>query len=125
MQGSPENQGLATGLLGVIWTTQNDFLMFHVEIEKKADNKGGVLATLFSIYDPFFFFSFFFKSSFDYRKKQLFQKLCELKIDWDDTLLKSLLIEWRKWINDLQLLSSYEVLRSKSSVSCTYFVMVL
>ena len=98
--------------LGVIWNTQNDSLMFHVEIEKKAETKRGVLATLFSIYDPLFLISPVLIIG-----KKLFQKLCELKIDWDDMLPKDLLTEWRKWISDLQLLSSYEVPRCVSKCS--------
>ena len=44
--------------------------------------------------------------------KGIFQKVCELKIDWDDELPTEISNEWHKLINDIANNSSIEFQRS-------------
>ena len=59
--------------------------------------KRNIISTIGKFYDPLGFLS-----PVIIRFKVLFQKLCELKVGWDETPPEELLQEWRSLVNDLK-----------------------
>ena len=103
----PDNKAL-----GVIWNTQNDTFSYRTKFDSKPCTKRGILSTLFSIYDPLFLASPAILTG-----KRIFQELCELKVGWDDKLDEIMTLRWNKWIDEIHLLSSYEIPRCIASIN--------
>ena len=89
-------------ILGVRWNPLVDQLIFDtVEIARLAGalkpTKRNIISTIGKFYDPLGFLS-----PVIIRFKVLFQKLCELKVGWDETPPDELLQEWRSLVSDLK-----------------------
>ena len=88
-------------ILGVTWDHTTDCLRFDViSLAQIADNlsptKRNLVSLIGRFYDPFGILS-----PVIVRFKLLFQKLCQAKIDWDESLPPTLLQEWRELIATL------------------------
>ena len=89
-------------ILGVRWNPHTDRLIFDTtEIAQLASclepTKRNIVSTIGKFYDPLGFLSLVV-----IRFKVLFQKLCELKVEWDGTLPEELLHEWKTLVSDLR-----------------------
>ena len=99
------NPGKGAGeqkILGVRWEPNSDQLIVDVaEIAQLAGTleptKRNVVSTIGRFYDPLGFLS-----PLIIKFKVLFQKLCESKVDWDQTLTGELVQEWKTLITELQ-----------------------
>lgn len=92
--------------LGVKWNVENDTLGFRVNLDEQPCTKRGVLATIFSVYDPLFI-----TCPMIIGGKRVFQEACELKLLWDDPLPDHLASRWKRWISQLRFLKNYEIPR--------------
>ncbi|XP_056603915.1 uncharacterized protein LOC130420572 [Triplophysa dalaica] len=92
--------------LGVLWDVERDCFTFDVKAVDKPTTKRGVLSTTSSIYDPLGF-----ASPFVLKAKAIFQELCRMKVDWDEELPVDMVAQWRRWLNDLPLLSALTIPR--------------
>ena len=88
-------------ILGVLWNPSSDRLVFDVsELAQAAANlqptKRNLVSLIGKFYDPLGFLA-----PVTIRFKILFQKMCQEKIDWDNTLPSNLLKEWKELVADL------------------------
>ena len=88
-------------ILGVLWNSSSDRLVFDVsELPQAAANlqptKRNLVSLVGKFYDPLGFLA-----PVTIRFKILFQKMCQEKIDWDNTLPSNLLKEWKELVADL------------------------
>ena len=88
-------------ILGVIWDKINDELSFDFnEIASKFKEnatKRQVIQAIASIYDPLGLIN-----PVVVKFKIFFQKLCVIKLNWDEKLPEQLFDEWRELINELK-----------------------
>ena len=89
-------------VLGIDWDIKNDQLLFDVSevacLMKEMDpTKRNVISLATRFYDPLGVIS-----PVTVRFKQLFQKLCEKQVEWDEPLTRELLTEWESLTSDLQ-----------------------
>ncbi len=89
-------------VLGVHWLPDCDQLIFDVaEVARLAisldPTKRNVVSTIGTFYDPLGYLA-----PLVIKFKVLFQKLCESRIDWDQTLTGELREEWKTFVSDLQ-----------------------
>jgi hypothetical protein len=92
--------------LGIQWNVDDDVFQFKVTNVDKPETKRGMLSTVASLYDPLGFIAPVMLLG----KIQL-QRLCQLKLTWDQQLPDEELRKWRKWKNALSLLSKVNVPR--------------
>lgn len=92
--------------LGLQWCAETDVFMFIMEIKEKPLTRRGVLSITCSIYDPLGFLA-----PITLCAKMIQQELCRRKCGWDDALPQDLLSRWKRWIEELALLSTFEVRR--------------
>ena len=92
--------------LGVVLFLQSDSLGYKIETPSKPATKRGILSTTFSVYDPFGFVGPAILPA-----KRIFQETCRLQLGWDDEIPETLLASWKKWIEELNLLSEYQIPR--------------
>ena len=88
-------------VLGVLWNPSSDCLVFDIsELAQVATNllptKRNLVSLIGKFYDPLGFLA-----PVTIRFKILFQRMCQAKIEWDDTLPSNLLREWRELVTDL------------------------
>ena len=98
-------------VLGVIWNTDSDKLMFTFsELVKYARSlpltKRSVLRLTSKIFDPVGFLS-----PFTVKMKALFQELCIGKADWDDELKGDLQTRWNLILTELETLDNVRIPR--------------
>ena len=89
-------------VLGVDWDVKNDQLLFDVSdvaqlMKDTEPKKRNAISLATRLYDPLGVIS-----PVTVRFKQLFQKLCEKQVDWDEHLTEELLTEWESLTSDLQ-----------------------
>ena len=89
-------------VLGVCWDPDSDQLVFDVAdiaqlTSTLKSTKRNVVSTIGRFYDPLGFLA-----PLNIKFKVLFHKLCESKVDWDQTLTGELIHEWKTLVNDLQ-----------------------
>ena len=97
-----QSQPEKSKILGVRWNPYSDRLVFDVtKIARLAGSleptKRNVVSTIGKFYDPLGFLA-----PVIIRFKVLFQKLCEQRVEWDETLPEGLLQEWKTLVSDLQ-----------------------
>ena len=107
-----QSQPEESKILGVRWNPYGDRLIFDVtEIARLAGSleptKRNVVSTIGKFYDPLGFLA-----PVIIPFKVLFQKLCEHKVEWDETLPEELLHEWKTLVSDLQVGHSVYLPRS-------------
>jgi hypothetical protein len=92
--------------LGVRWNLENDALGFNIKLPEKKYTRRGVLSTVFSIYDPLGLVSPVVLFA-----KRIFQETCYDGLKWDDQLPIGLLKKWQKWLEEVELISSFQIPR--------------
>lgn len=104
------NQDLALGeqpierALGVKWGVASDHLQFRVVVNECPLSRRGVLSTVASIYDPLGFVAPFILLG-----KQILQRMCHDKTDWDEPLSNELMPRWESWLLDLKNLAHVKI----------------
>ena len=98
----PEQDPAVRQVLGIDWDIKNDQLLFDVSevacLMKEMDQtKRNVISLATRFYDPLDVIS-----PVTVRFKQLFQKLCEKQVEWDEPLTRELVTEWESLTSDLQ-----------------------
>jgi len=84
-QAQARDQNMALGgphierALGVQWCIEADKFQFRVQVKDNPLTRRGVLSTVASVYDPLGFFA-----PFTLIGKQILQRLCKDKVNWDD-----------------------------------------
>ncbi|XP_064818501.1 uncharacterized protein LOC135536038 [Oncorhynchus masou masou] len=84
-----------------------DEFQFRVVVKERPLTRRGVLSTVASVYDPLGFVAPFVLAG-----KQILQRMCRDKIDWDDPLPDDLRSQWEFWLQGLQNLSEVRIQRS-------------
>ncbi|XP_030747905.1 uncharacterized protein LOC115876309 [Sitophilus oryzae] len=94
--------------LGLTWSCQDDFLMYHIEeIPFKSNyTKRSVLSVLSKLFDPLGLLSPCIVLA-----KIFMQRLWLQKVSWDEPLTLSLSNEWSKFCKDLPNLNSLQISR--------------
>ena len=104
VQEPPTPESSPRQVLGVNWDVFNDQLFFDIgnvaqQMERTSPTKRNAVSLATRFYDPLDIIS-----PITVRFKQLFQKLCERKLDWDENLIGELLTEWEGLAQDPQML---------------------
>ena len=99
-------------VLGVPWNPESDRLIFDVSALAKLafdlrPTKRNVVSVVGKFYDPLGFLS-----PVIIKFKILFQRLCQLKSDWDEMIPEELVGEWNGLISDLNLAAPVSIARS-------------
>ena len=95
--------------LGLNWNTQKDTFSFKFnknDFEMEEFTKRNLLKVLASIYDPLGI-----ASPTIIEAKKCSQKACRTRLHWDDILPDDLRKFWRKWLENISTLASYEISR--------------
>ncbi|KAI2644104.1 Isoleucine--tRNA ligase [Labeo rohita] len=82
-------------------TKDLDMALGELHIER------GVLSTVASVYDPLGFVAPFLLVG-----KQILQKLCKDKVNWDEDVPERILPQWESWLRDLPHLAALKIPRS-------------
>ena len=85
---------------------QTDTFQFKIEVQQKPCTRRGILSVINSVYDPLGFLAPFVLPA-----KLLLTELCKDKRAWDDEVTETQAKRWKKWLSDLQSLSSFCVNR--------------
>jgi hypothetical protein len=93
-QSTPTPESSPRQVHGVNWDVFNDQLFFDIsnvaqQMKRTRPTKRNAVSLATRFYDPLGIIS-----PITVRFKQLFQKLCERKLDWDENLMGELLTEW-------------------------------
>ena len=78
--------------LGIIWCVENDSFQFRIELRDRPFTRRGILSTIGSIYDPNGYIS-----PVTLKGKQMLQRMCRDKLDWDSPVPEDLRSLWEKW----------------------------
>ena len=92
--------------LGLTWDAEVDTLCFRTKHKPKTATRRGILSVLHSLYDPLGF-----SSPVIQPVKVLLQNLCKSKIEWDEPIPPQLETQWNTWLEQLPLLSSFQIFR--------------
>ena len=92
--------------LGIQWDVKSDVFTFQVALKDKPLTKRGVLSTTAALYDPMGMVS-----PFVFVAKRIIQECWRRKLDWDEPITDDLKKEWKKWIEELPILSSLKIPR--------------
>ena len=110
MLGLVEETGEKTKVLGIVWDTEKDNLVFELDKMLKlggnAPTKRGILSTLASLFDPLGILS-----PVAVIAKVLFQDLCKEQVGWDEPLPADKLPLWKGWLQDLQSMGKVSIPR--------------
>lgn len=108
---TPMQESFVRQVLGINWDVQNDQLLFDIndvarQMKETRPTKRNAVSLATRFYDPLGIIS-----PITVRFKQLFQKLCERKLDWDEDLTGEFLTEWEGLTSDLQQFSPIRIPR--------------
>ena len=78
--------------LGVHWNIENDYLGFKINLKDKPLTRRGMLSTISSVYDPLGV-----AAPFVLEGRKILQKLCQLKVGWDEKITDNLKKDWVLW----------------------------
>ncbi|PIK44569.1 hypothetical protein BSL78_18566 [Apostichopus japonicus] len=92
--------------LGVSWNAENDNFLFNVSLPDKPFTRRGLLSISSSIFDPLGF-----AAPFVVIARCLLQDICRKGSDWDKPLTDEELVTWKKWLQNVPLLSSIQIPR--------------
>nr|XP_012153196.1 PREDICTED: uncharacterized protein LOC105664201 [Megachile rotundata] len=102
-------------VLGIIWNPREDRLSFDVSLKRipgeiltgeRRPTKRQMLSVIMSVFDPYGFLS-----PFTIRSKILLQNCWRSAITWDEELKSAEYLEWRRWLQDLQLIEHLTIPR--------------
>ena len=98
-------------IYGQLWELNEDQLTLNFKKqtplpEDKPFTKRECLSHVMSLYDLSGF-----TAPYHLKAKLIFQKTCELKIDWDEKLPDPLQVEFQKWMKQLPMLENFTVRR--------------
>ena len=98
-------------IYGQIWKLNEDQLTLNFKKQTplpgdKPFTKRECLSHVMSLYDLSGF-----TAPYHLKAKLIFQKTCELKIDWDENLPNPLQVEFQKWMKQLPMLENFAVRR--------------
>ena len=111
MLGSHKDEEKTSKVLGIPWDYKNDTLTFDLTkigkgIHVNKPTKRIVLSSLATVFDPLGLIS-----PIAVQAKVLFQDLCTIKIDRDDSVPEEKGEEWNEWINSLDEMRSISIAR--------------
>lgn len=92
--------------LGVIWNVDTDTLGFKINIKSLPFTRRGMLSLVSSVYDPLGL-----AIPFTLSAKILLQDLTRKRLGWDEEIPGEDLARWKKWIDELSLLSKFSISR--------------
>ena len=92
-----------TRALGIKWNLMDDCFLYTVKVESTLIQymKRQILKKTASVYDPLGFLT-----PFTLITKIIIQDLWRLKIRWDDEVDKKNKAKWKRWLEELSLISS-------------------
>ncbi|XP_016522029.1 uncharacterized protein LOC107834739 [Poecilia formosa] len=90
--------------LGLQWCVETDAFQFKIKLKHLALTRRGMLSGNSSVYDPLGFLA-----PVTLEAKLLLQELCKRSCSWDDALPQDILHKWRRWLEELVLLSTFSV----------------
>lgn len=93
--------------LGVQWCTNSDTFKLKIDVQEKPSTRRGILSVIGSTYDPVGFLAPFILPA-----KLILRELCKEKRAWDEEVSPEQAKRWKRWLEDLQNLSSFSVSRS-------------
>ena len=92
--------------LGVHWNIKNDYLGFKINLKDKPLTRRGTPSAISSVYDPLGI-----AAPFVLEGRRILQKLCQLKVCWDEKIPDNLKKDWVCWRNKLPKLEKIKVNR--------------
>ena len=91
--------------LGIQWDVDRDqFRFLTLKITSKPATRRGILSTLSSLFDPLGFLAPVILTA-----KLILQKLCELRLGWDEVIDKESALKFDKWKERLSSLSTVSI----------------
>ena len=94
------------GALGIQWNVEEDMFYLVVKDKNRPENRKSVLSSIATVYDPLRFASPLLLPG-----REVNQKVCKLKYDWDDELQPDIAERWRAWKQDLLNLKKFGIPR--------------
>ena len=94
-------------VLGILWDFENDDLFFdlkNVASLSHISTKREFLKVLPSVYDPLGVVSLTIATL-----KMLFQKICMIKINWDEILPETIIAEWQNILENVNIMNSLKL----------------
>lgn len=92
--------------LGIQWCTNTDSFVFTINVKDKPATRRGILSVVSSLYDPLGFLA-----PLTLLPKMLLQQMCKCKLGWDEDVPKKFAQRWKKWLDELLLLTGFRVKR--------------
>ncbi len=92
--------------LGLQWCVETNSFRFKMEMKQQSLTRRGMLSVTSSVYDPLGFLA-----PVTLPAKMMQQELCRRGCGWDDDLPKDILPRWKRWLEDLDQLSAFNVAR--------------
>ena len=93
-------------VLGVLWDIKLDAFRFQVTADKNPQTRREILSVTSSIFDPLGWIA-----PFTLRARLILQRLCRDKVEWDDTVQASVLLDWKQWYQETNLLDNLCIIR--------------
>lgn len=90
--------------LGLQWCVETDSFKFKMEIKQQPLTRRGMLSITCSVYDPLGLMA-----PVTLPAKMMQQELCRRGCGWDDALPHDILHQWKRWLEDLDLLAALKV----------------
>lgn len=98
--------------LGLQWCVETDTFKFRMEMKQQPLTRRGMLSVTSSVYDPLGLLA-----PITLTAKIMQQELCRRKCSWDEELPSDLLRQWKGWLEELDLLATFNVARSIKPVN--------
>ncbi|XP_068234321.1 uncharacterized protein [Palaemon carinicauda] len=93
--------------LGLQWNIENYYFTFSASLDPKPFTRRGILSTVCSLYDPLGFVAPFLLPA-----KRILREVCQdSSLGWDDVIPEKYLKPWRRWLDDLPILSNLKIPR--------------
>ena len=82
--------------LGILYCLETDVFRFEINTSTRLPTRRSILSTTSSIYDPLGFLA-----PITLCGKQLLQRICSHRSDWDDPVPDSIATQWNQWLSQL------------------------
>ncbi len=90
--------------LGLLWCVESDSFKFRMEVKHQPLTRRGMLSMTSSVYDPLGMLAPVTLSA-----KMMQQELCRKSCGWDEAMPLDIGNQWKRWLDELQLLTSFKV----------------